>query len=77
MPTNGLRVIEDSSMVDTVEDWSGVRSPSRAARRLRKGLRKKPVPVKAVPKTTVYQIAGALVMHPAVASALREKTKLA
>jgi hypothetical protein len=35
----GVRIIESVRMVDQVEDWSRVRSPSRAARRRRQGHR--------------------------------------
>ncbi len=32
---NGVRIIESAAMVDTVDDWSKARSPSRTLRRMR------------------------------------------
>lgn len=35
----GVRIIENKHLTKTVEDWSRVRSPSRALRRMRRGFR--------------------------------------
>ncbi|WP_332116107.1 hypothetical protein [Azorhizobium caulinodans] len=51
-------------MTKTVQDWSGVRSPSRALRRLRQGKRKHFIPSRTVPMDDVYQLGNTLVMHP-------------
>lgn len=68
------RIVEDASLVDYVEDWSKVRSPSRARRRLRRGIRKS-IPMKSVPNKTVYSIDNGrtLVMHPEVARAMERQ----
>jgi hypothetical protein len=64
-------IVEDASLVDYVEDWSKVRSPSRARRRIKRGIRKS-LPMKAIPSKTVYSIDNSrmLVMHPEVARAM-------
>lgn len=63
MNFGGLAVIGDPHMTDTVEDWSAVRSPSRAARRRRQG---HPQRIRYVerPKPRLYQIGNKLVGHP-------------
>lgn len=66
LPSGGLRIIEDPHMVETVEDWSEVRSPSRAARRRRQGHRQR-IRYVSRPKRDVFKIGSALVMHPDMA----------
>lgn len=67
----GMRIIEDRSLVDTVEDWSQVRSPSRARRRRKLGHPQRIV-FRQVPKEEVYVIEGrTMVMHPETARKLR------
>lgn len=68
----GIRIIEDLYMVDTVEDWSGVRSPSRAARRRKQG-HKQRIVYRQAPKKTSYRIGDTIVMHPELARALRSR----
>jgi hypothetical protein len=68
--TGGLRIIESLHMVDTVEDWSQVRSPSRARRRRRMGHPQR-IRIITVPKSEAYQIKDSLIMHPSVAAQLR------
>lgn len=70
----GLRVIEDASMADIREDWSRVRSPSRAARRRKKGYRQN-IDYVLVPKTVVIRLGNTLVMHPEIARKLRQTVK--
>lgn len=60
---NGTQIITDRNMVDPVEDWSGVRSKSRAARRRRQGYRQRIV-IRYVPKKEIFQMGNKLVMHP-------------
>lgn len=69
-PIAASRIVEDASLVDYVDDWSLVRSPSRARRRLKRGFRQNIV-TRAVPQKTVYSIDNGrtLVMHPEVARA--------
>jgi hypothetical protein len=66
----GMQIIEDVGMVE--EDWSGVRSPSRAERRRRQGHRQN---IRFVPKKEAYVVdrGRALVMHPAMALELRKQ----
>ena len=65
MPFDAVRVIEDRKLVDMVEDWSRVRSPSRAERRRRLGHRQN-ITMVAVPNKTVYSLdhGRTLIMHP-------------
>lgn len=60
----GLTVRLDPTMTKTVQDWSRVRSPSRALRRLRQGKRKHLIPSRTVPMDVAYQLGNMLVMHP-------------
>lgn len=60
----GLTVRLDPHMTKTVQDWSDVRSPSRALRRLRQGKCKHFIPSITVPMDDVYQLGNMLVMHP-------------
>jgi hypothetical protein len=67
-----MRIIENASLVDMVEDWSNVRSHGRAERRRKQGHRQNIV-MRAVPKKVVYQMGDAMVMHPATAAELRRR----
>lgn len=67
---DGLRIVEDPYMVETVEDWSHVRSPSRASRRRRQGHRQR-IRLLIRPKQQVISGMGRLIMHPEVAARLR------
>jgi len=61
---SGVEVREDPFMVDAVEDWTRVRSPSRAARRRRQGHRQNIATVN-VPKPDIYVIFGRIIVgHP-------------
>lgn len=81
----GMRIVEDPFMTDTVEDWSGCRSISRARRRHARGIRTRMRPIQ-VPKKEAYLIDNAklglygasgqtVVMHPEMAKKLREEAK--
>ncbi len=63
-----VRIVEDATLVDTVEDWSRVRSPARARRRRKRGFRQN-ITFRSVPKTDCYLIDGGrtLVIHPETA----------
>lgn len=65
----GMRVIENAALVDTVEDWSRVRSPGRARRRRHK--HRQNIEIVYVPKTEFYQIGDAIMCHPVMAAKLR------
>lgn len=72
MPNAG-RIIESEMCADQHLDFSGCRSPSRAARRLRRGVRGH-VKVTMIPWKHGYQMPdGSLLMHPVTARALKEK----
>ena len=68
------QIVEDASLVDYVEDWSKVRSPSRARRRLKRGFRQNVI-IRATPNKTVFSIDNGrvLVMHPEVARAFERE----
>lgn len=75
IPFGGMRIIEDASLTDPYEDWSGVRSPSRARRRMGRGHRQNVV-IKRTPKKDAYIIGNhTIVMHPVMAAELRWMTK--
>ena len=59
----GLRIITDINMTETVEDWSRVRSPSRAKRRRKLGHRQN-IEWRTVPRKDAFRIGNDLVMHP-------------
>lgn len=60
----GVRIIHSELMADTINDFSACRSPSRAARRLKRGVRGR-VQSKIVPFEHAYKLPnGDLVMHP-------------
>jgi len=70
----GSRIVEDRNLVDYVEDWSKVRSPSRARRRLKRGFAQN-IQMSAVARQQVYSLDGGrtLVMHPDVARAFERE----
>lgn len=59
----GLKVVFNNSLTETVEDWSDVRSPSRARRRLRSGKRHHPIPHYERPQSCFYRMGDTLFMH--------------
>ena len=67
-----LRIIESLDVVDTVEDWSDVRSKGRARRRRKQG-HKQRVRYVEKPSATVYRWGDCLVMHPVTAAAVRDR----
>lgn len=73
-----MRIIEDATLVDTVEDWSRVRSVGRAWRRRKLGHRQN-IRITGKPKTSGYvmTIKGEQVMvcHPSVAQRLKAATQ--
>lgn len=72
MPNAG-RIVESEMCADQVADFSLCRSPARAARRLKRGIRGR-VKITSVPWRHGYQMPdGSLLMHPVAARALREK----
>ncbi len=59
----GVRVQTDQTLVNLVEDWSRVRSPSRAIRRRKRGHRQNIRTVQ-VPKPDVFMVGKIMVGHP-------------
>ena len=71
-PWSGLRIIESPHLVDgPFEDWSQVRSPSRAARRRKKQPQRIRIFYKPSEQCIHLVEQNAVVMHPAQAAALR------
>jgi hypothetical protein len=73
----GVRIDEDPTLVLLDgEDWSRVRSPSRAARRRRQGHRQN-IKQRWKPDPTAYHVRAEnlFVMHPAMAAQLRQLAK--
>lgn len=71
----GMHVrIDDKLCSETVEDWSRVRSPSRAIRRRRQGHRQN-IDYRIVPKQEVYVIGDTMIMHSTVARKLEQTDK--
>lgn len=68
----GLRVVANPNMTIVVEDWSRVRSPSRAKRRMKRGFAQNVVR-RVEPDPTVVKMGNTLVMHPDTMRALRAK----
>jgi hypothetical protein len=71
------RLIESDLMFDIVEDWSRVRSPSRARRRMKYGHRQNVISVK-VPKPDFISLDGGrtLYAHPITMMKLRRALEL-
>lgn len=65
-----FRITENPTMLDRHEDWSRVRSPSRALRRMRYGHRQN-ITVTYSPSKQVLQFGDMFVMHPVTARAFR------
>lgn len=57
------QIRESYALTDTVEDWSGVRAPSRAIRRRKRGFRQN-IRFVQVPKPDAYVIDGVMYVHP-------------
>jgi hypothetical protein len=67
----GVRIIEDATLVCRVEDWSRVRSPSRAARRRRQGHPQNIRTVEAPSADAITMDGGrSFIMHPETARRL-------
>ncbi|WP_242136945.1 hypothetical protein [Sphingomonas sp. TREG-RG-20F-R18-01] len=65
------KFVTSDLLVDQVEDWSEVRSPSRARRRMKQGHRQN-VHHRVVPSSKVIQQGDTMVMHPATLDALQK-----
>lgn len=69
-PFIGPEIRETATAVEAFEDWSRVCSPSRAARRLKRGFRQN---IERRYKPAAFQIAGVIYAHPEIVKALRER----
>ena len=70
----GVRVIESLVMTESVEDWSRVRSPSRAMRRLRRGHRQNVRIVQEARRDAIMADGGrTMVIHPVLAAQIRNQ----
>jgi hypothetical protein len=63
-----VRIVENVHLVETVEDWSAVRSPSRARRRQAQGHRQNIRTVTRPMRAAIKGADGTLYVHPAVAA---------
>ena len=68
----GVEIVESDTLVETVEDWSRVRSPGRARRCLAKG-HKQNIRTVTRPRRDALVIGGKLYVHPAIADEMRRK----
>ncbi len=68
---HGVRIIESVHLADPYEDWSRVRSPGRARRRMRQGHRQNVV-YGTRPSPTFIQTKEAIFGHPATIRAMTE-----
>lgn len=72
----GIRIIEVEAIGDPWQDWSGVRSPGRARRRLKRGFKQNIVTrYRANGKCLHDKMRGVVYMHPHDAANLREHLK--
>lgn len=69
-----MRIVESWLMVDQVEDWSRVRSPSRARRRRKQGHPQR-VFMRQVPKREAIVAGDTAYMHPEMAREFRRLTE--
>ena len=67
---NGFKIVETLAAVERSEDWSRVRSPSRAARRLKRGFRQNIV---RTVKPSCMKVGGVLYAHPDFVKELRRR----
>lgn len=62
-PIAGLEIIESPHLVETVEDWSQVRSPSRAERRRKQGHPQR-IRYLTVPRSDILAVGDTVYIHP-------------
>lgn len=68
----GVEIVESDTLVETVEDWSRVRSPSRARRRLAQG-HKQNIRTVTRPRRDALMVGGKLYVHPALAAEITRR----
>lgn len=67
-------IVESAWLVDRVEDWSEVRSPSRAARRRQQGHPQR-IRIVETPRRDVLVIKGVMYAHPVVVAEIRAQLR--
>lgn len=67
-------LVECAWLVDRTEDWSEVRSPSRAARRRQQGHPQR-IRIVETPRREVLVIKGVMYAHPVVAAQIRAQVR--
>lgn len=71
----GMKIIvDDDNMSDTVEDWSNVRSHSRAIRRQKRGFRQN-IRLNIIPKADILHLKeqNTLIMHSSIYAKLKKE----
>jgi hypothetical protein len=68
-PFSSMGIVESLHATEAYEDWSRVRSPARARRRLKRGFRQNIVHMR---KPAAFRINGVIYAHPEIIRALRE-----
>ena len=66
----GLKIVENPMLTKTIEDWSRVRSPSRARRRRWK--HRQNIKTLTVPSDQMYMMGDTVICHPAKVRELRK-----
>jgi hypothetical protein len=69
-PFGAMQIFENIHLTVLFEDWSSVRSPSRARRRMQRGFKQR-IRYLHIPDPNVYRVGSALHMHPETARKLR------
>jgi hypothetical protein len=73
-PFGGMQIIESDAMVESFEDWSRVRSPGRARRRMKYGHRQN-VQTLQKPRCDALIVDNRMFVHPVVAHELRRMSR--
>lgn len=68
----GMQIIVSEYLVDTIEDWSDCRSPSRAKRRRKRGFAQRVRTVQ-VPKKDAFIMDSKIMMHPEIYKEFKRK----
>lgn len=69
----GMQIrVDDELMSEWYEDWSGVRSPGRAARRRKRGFRQRIV-LRKRPKQEFMKFENTIIMHSEMLKILKKK----
>jgi len=68
----GMKIIVSEYLVDTIEDWSDCRSPSRAKRRLKRGFPQR-LKTRSVPKKDAFIFDHKAMMHPELYEEFKRK----